>query len=56
MKQVDRRWRLLGAAGWFLAGMALWVGGTLGWQELQARSIPKAAAPAPSHNEELAAS
>jgi hypothetical protein len=37
--------RLLGAAGWFAAGMALWIGGSYGWQVVTARAKVKAAAP-----------
>jgi hypothetical protein len=39
--------QLLGAAGWFATGMALWIGGTYGWQLVAARSTAKAAAPTP---------
>lgn len=42
VKQAKQRWRLAGAAGWFLVGMAAWIGGTLGWQRLQARDTSKA--------------
>ncbi len=38
VKQANQRWRFLGAAGWFAAGMALWIGGAVGWQQLQARN------------------
>ncbi len=38
VKRANQRWRFLGAAGWFAAGMALWIGGTGGWQQLQARN------------------
>ena len=40
--------QLLGAAGWFATGMALWIGGSYGWQLVAARSTAKAAAPSPS--------
>jgi eukaryotic-like serine/threonine-protein kinase len=46
VKRANYRWRFLGAAAWFLAGMALWVGGTLGWQQLLARSTPTIPTPA----------
>ncbi len=38
VRQANQRWRLLGAAGWFAAGMTLWIGGAAGWQQLQARN------------------
>ena len=38
--------QVLGAAGWFAAGMALWIGGSYGWQMVAARAKVKAAAPA----------
>ena len=38
VRQANQRWRLLGAVGWFAAGMALWIGGAAGWQQLQARN------------------
>jgi hypothetical protein len=40
--------QLLGAAGWFAAGMVLWLGGFYGWQVVTARAKVKAAAPSPS--------
>jgi eukaryotic-like serine/threonine-protein kinase len=63
VKRANRRWRLAGAVAWFLAGMALWIGGTVGWQQLQARNTPPARvasvpvpvpAPAANSNEGLA--
>ncbi|HWC95220.1 MAG TPA: serine/threonine-protein kinase [Candidatus Sulfopaludibacter sp.] len=54
VKRANRKWRFAGAAAWFLAGMALWIGATLGWQQLLARSTPAAPpAPAPTPNEGL---
>jgi hypothetical protein len=38
--------QLVGAAGWFAAGMALWIGGSYSWDLLHARA--NAAAPRPS--------
>jgi len=35
VKQAGRHWRLIGAFGWFAAGMALWIAGALGWQSWQ---------------------
>jgi hypothetical protein len=43
--KARRRLQVVGAAGWFAAGMALWVGGTYGWQLWAARTTAKAAAP-----------
>lgn len=40
--------QLLGAAGWFATGMALWIGGSYTWQLVAARSTAKAAAPGPA--------
>jgi hypothetical protein len=37
--------QVVGAAGWFAAGMALWIGGSYGWQVVTARAKVKAAAP-----------
>jgi Protein kinase domain len=36
------RLRVAGAAGWFAAGMGLWIGGSYGWQMFQARAIEAA--------------
>ncbi|MDR3699201.1 MAG: serine/threonine-protein kinase [Candidatus Sulfopaludibacter sp.] len=50
VKRANQRWRLLGAVGWFAAGMALWIGGAVGWEQLQARNaaVLKPAPPKPS--------
>jgi len=40
VRQVSREWRLASAAAWFMAGMLLWVSGTMAWQKLQARTAP----------------
>jgi len=45
VRRAGRQLQIVGAAAWFLAGMALWIGGTLGWQSWQARRAPKPAAP-----------
>lgn len=37
VRRVNRALKLAGAAGWFAAGMALWVGGTLAVQQWAAR-------------------
>jgi len=47
VKQANRQWRLVGAVAWFAAGMALWIGGTVGWQQLQARNSTRPPALAP---------
>jgi eukaryotic-like serine/threonine-protein kinase len=35
VKRAGRRWKLVGAFGWFAAGMALWVGSAFAWQTWQ---------------------
>ncbi len=53
--------QLAGAAGWFSAGMVLWVGGTIAWQQWQAKTVsakpptppPVAAKPAVSLDVEI---
>jgi hypothetical protein len=46
--QARRRLQVAGAFGWFAVGMALWIGGSYGWQVLQARpTIPEPKPPAP---------
>jgi tetratricopeptide (TPR) repeat protein len=46
VKQVGRHWRLIGAFGWFAAGMALWIAGALAWQSWQSlQAQPVAATP-----------
>ena len=48
VKQVGRHWRLIGAFGWFAAGMALWIAGALAWQSWQSlQAQPVAAKPVP---------
>ena len=37
MRRRARGWRIAGAVGWFAAGMALWITGTLVWQGWQMR-------------------
>lgn len=32
VKRARRQWKMVGAFGWFAAGMALWIGGALAWQ------------------------
>src|SRR5262249_38924581 len=49
--RARRRLQVAGAFGWFAAGMALWIGGSYGWQVLQARPVippPKPPVPKPS--------
>jgi hypothetical protein len=44
--RARRRLQVAGAFGWFAVGMALWIGGSYGWQVLEARpSIPDPPAP-----------
>jgi serine/threonine protein kinase len=38
--QFHRHLQLVGGAGWFLLGMALWIGGTLAWQAWPAPFVP----------------
>ena len=55
IRRRSRRIKIAGAVGWFAAGMALWISGSLVWQAWQARAaaatvhvtIPIATAPAP---------
>jgi predicted Ser/Thr protein kinase len=47
MAKARGRLPLVGAAGWFAAGMVLWIGGTYGWQVVASRVHVKAAAPSP---------
>jgi eukaryotic-like serine/threonine-protein kinase len=35
VKRAGRRWKLVGAFGWFAAGMALWIGSAFAWQTWQ---------------------
>ncbi len=35
VKRAGRRWKLVGAFGWFAAGMALWIGTAFAWQSWQ---------------------
>jgi tRNA A-37 threonylcarbamoyl transferase component Bud32 len=35
--------RLAGAAGWFAAGMVLWIGGSVAWQQWHAKAAPNPA-------------
>jgi eukaryotic-like serine/threonine-protein kinase len=35
VKRAGRRWKLVGAFGWFAAGMALWIGTAFAWQTWQ---------------------
>jgi hypothetical protein len=35
VKRAGRRWKLVGAFGWFAAGMALWIGAAFAWQSWQ---------------------
>ncbi len=49
--KAKRSLRVAGAVGWFSAGMVLWIGGSYGWQALQARPVidpPKPPAPLPN--------
>jgi eukaryotic-like serine/threonine-protein kinase len=49
VKQAGRHWRLIGAFGWFAAGMALWIAGALVWQSWQSlQAQPVAAKPGPA--------
>jgi eukaryotic-like serine/threonine-protein kinase len=53
MRRAKRRLRVVSGAAWFAVGMALWIGGNLGWQIWHASAAPKpqpvkpAASPAP---------
>ncbi len=44
VKRARRRWKVVGAFGWFAAGMALWIGAALAWQTSQELSARRAAA------------
>jgi eukaryotic-like serine/threonine-protein kinase len=44
VKQAGRRWLMVGAFGWFAAGMALWIAGALAWQSWQSLRVQPVAA------------
>ena len=46
VKRAKRRWKVVGAFGWFAAGMALWVGAALAWQTWQSMETRHLAAEA----------
>jgi eukaryotic-like serine/threonine-protein kinase len=49
--KAKRRLQVVGAAGWFGLGMTLWIGGSYGWQALEARPVVEPPrAPAPPRN------
>jgi eukaryotic-like serine/threonine-protein kinase len=48
VKQAGRHWRLIGAFGWFAAGMALWIAGALIWTSWQSLHPQPVAAKSPS--------
>ncbi len=35
IRRAGRRWKMIGAFGWFTAGMALWIAGAFAWQSWQ---------------------
>jgi hypothetical protein len=39
VRKAGERLRLVGAVGWFAAGMTLWIVGTLGWEARRARRV-----------------
>ena len=39
IRRARRHVQVAGAVGWFGAGMLLWIGGSYGWQALQARPV-----------------
>lgn len=41
MRRAKRRLRVVSGAAWFAVGMALWIGGNLGWQIWHASAAPK---------------
>lgn len=43
VKRAGRRWKLVGAFGWFAAGMALWIGTAFAWQSWQTLHAQRAA-------------
>lgn len=48
LARAKRRLQIAGGLAWFAMGMTLWIGGTFGWQALQARRVPPPPAlPAP---------
>ncbi len=44
VKLARRQWKLIGAFGWFTAGMALWIGTAFAWQTWQGVQVARAAA------------
>ena len=56
--KLQRRLQVVGAAGWFLLGMALWVGATVAWRSWPAPFVPMELTPPaapPAHWELLSA-
>jgi eukaryotic-like serine/threonine-protein kinase len=52
VRRAGRRWKLVGAFGWFAAGMALWIGTAFVWQSWQTLHAERAPAEAAARNRE----
>lgn len=54
IRKARRRLQVVGAAGWFGLGMSLWIGGSYGWEALQARpALPAPTPPGATPNQAL---
>jgi tetratricopeptide (TPR) repeat protein len=54
VNSARRRWKVIGAFGWFAAGMALWIGTAFAWQTWQSVQFARAAAQTAAHKRDEA--